>query len=83
MTTKLSQVQFKKEVKDIFFEGNLVTDGDEVFLVTVPAMGYTESDAGTFWAIKLTDESKFISGGNYCKDLFSQFIGEITLEGKY
>lgn len=66
--------------KDIFKEGNLVVSNDgEVYLVTCIAQGYEDNDRNSFWAIKL---SSGISGG-YLKSLFKQFIGTITLEGKF
>jgi len=43
MTTTLNRVQATHTNKDIFFEGNLVqsTQTDGVYLVTVPATGYS------------------------------------------
>lgn len=67
--------------KDIFKEGNLVvSQNGEVFLVTCAAAGYDDLDKTSFWAIKL---SSGISGGGYLKSLFKQFVGTITLEGKF
>lgn len=67
--------------KDIFKEGNLVvTDEGKVDLVTVIAQGYDEDQPGTFWAINLETG---VSGGNYCKSCFKQFVGTVTLEGKF
>lgn len=67
--------------KDIFKEGNLVVSDDgKVFLVTVIAQGYDDDQPGTFWAINLQNG---ISGGNYCKSCFKQFVGTVTLEGKF
>lgn len=66
----------------IFKEGNLVVSQEgEVFLVTCAAAGYDDLlDENSFWGIKL---STGISGGGYLKSLFKQFLGTITLEGKY
>lgn len=69
------------DTKNIFKEGNLVVSQDgEVFLVTCAAAGYDDLDKDSFWGIKL---STGISGGGYLKSLFKQFLGTITLEGKY
>lgn len=84
MATTLKAMKATPINKDIFFEGNLVqsTQTDGIYLVTVPATGYSETPSDTtFWAINL--DGSFTSGGNYCKDLFKQFVGTITLEGKY
>ena len=67
--------------KDIFKEGNLVVSNEgEVYLVTCIAQGYEDNDRNSFWAIKL---SSGISGGGYLKSLFKQFVGTVTLEGKF
>lgn len=68
--------------QDIFYEGNLVVSKRHggVFLVTLVAQGYDDSSEGTFWGIDLSTGS---SGGNYLKSLFKQFVGTITLEGKF
>lgn len=67
--------------KDIFKEGNLVVSQEgKVYLVTVIAQGYDDNQRGTFWAIDLATG---ISGGNWLKCAFKQFVGTITLEGKY
>lgn len=84
MTATVTCVKLNDVNKDIFFEGNLViSDRGDVYLVTVPAMGYDECSPDTFWGIRLTGSNQFRSGGNYLKSLFKQFVGEITLEGKY
>lgn len=75
------KVQPVDMTKDIFKEGNLVVTNDgDVYLVTVIAQGYDEDQPGTFWAINLKNG---ISGGNYRKSCFKQFVGTITLEGKF
>jgi len=84
MATTLKTVKATPINKDIFFEGNLVqsTQTGVIYLVTVPATGYGETlSDSTFWAINL--DGSFTSSGNYCKDFFKQFVGTITLEGKY
>ena len=69
------------DTKNIFKEGNLVVNqSGEVFLVTCAAAGYDDLDKNSFWAIKL---STGISRGGYLKSLFKQFLGTVTLEGKY
>ena len=66
---------------DIFKEGTLVcliTNPQEVFLVTCIAQGYDGSSENTFWGIDLTGSRT--SGGNYLKDLFQLFNGTIVIE---
>lgn len=80
MTMTVVQVRPVDMTRDIFFEGNLVVnDEGKVFLVTVIAQGYDGDQPGTFWAINLQNG---ISGGNYLKSCFKQFVGTVTLEGK-
>lgn len=82
--TTTSIVKHTDMNKDIFFEGNLVTtEDDQVLLVTCIAKGYDDNSEGTFWGIDLSSQHSFISGGNYMKSLFKQFVGTVTLEGKF
>lgn len=81
MSMSVVNVKPADTAKDIFKEGNLVIGNSGcIYLVTVPAQGYGEDQPNTFWAINLETG---ISGGNYCKELFKQFVGTITLEGKF
>lgn len=81
MSMSLVKVQETNIHKDIFKEGNLVIGSSGVvYLVTVVAQGYEDSSPDTFWAINLENG---LSGGNFCKSLFKQFVGTVTLEGKF
>lgn len=81
MSMSIMKVQPADMAKDIFKEGNLVvTEEGKVYLVTVIAQGYDDDQPGTFWAINLETG---VSGGNYRKSYFKQFVGTITLEGKF
>ena len=81
MVMAISSVNLANMEKDIFKEGNLVISGaGEVYLVTAIAQGYGNNEKGTFWAIPLTTG---VSEGNWLKSDFKQFVGTITLEGKY
>lgn len=80
MVMQVTNVSPADLTKDVFKEGNLVVNDDgKVYLVTCVAQGYENSSPDTFWAIDLKTG---ISGGNYMKSLFKQFIGTVTLEGK-